>query len=166
MQEDQTGWVQRRLETRDDGPETERRHREDSPKTFVFQGAEFEGRLRLRESFRIDSEFRGEIESDGTVTVGELGGVEAQIRARIVIIRGAVVGDVSASRQLVIHAGGRLHGDVMTPCLEIEKGAVFNGRMTMVRPEVAARSAARAETASEASPTAAKAAIAPPAAQP
>jgi cytoskeletal protein CcmA (bactofilin family) len=154
MQRDQAGWVQKRVETRDGGPETERSQRDDreeSPKTFVFQGAEFEGRLRLRESFRIDSEFRGEIESDGTVTVGELGGVEARIRARVVIIRGAVVGDVSASRQLVIHAGGRLHGDVMTPCLEIEKGAVFNGRMTMVRPEVAARSAARAGAGSEAS---------------
>jgi len=142
--------------------------RAEAPKTFVFQGAEFEGRLRLRESFRIDSEFRGEIESDGTVTVGEQGGVEARIRARVVIIRGAVVGDVSASRQLVIHAGGRLHGDVETPCLEIEKGAVFNGRMTMVRPEVAARAVALAGPAGEAgrAAEAAPAPIASSAAQP
>jgi cytoskeletal protein CcmA (bactofilin family) len=108
-------------------------------KTFVFQGAEFEGTLRLRESFRIDSEFRGRIFSEGSVTVGEAAGVEATIRAREVIIQGAVVGNVSASRQLIIHAGGRLHGDVETPCLEIERGAVFNGKMTMFRPEAVAR---------------------------
>lgn len=134
-------WVHRRVDAGSGDPAAGGA-RGEALRTFVFQGAEFEGRLRLRESFRIDSEFRGEIESDGTVTVGEQGGVEARIRARVVIIRGAVVGDVSASRQLVIHAGGRLHGDVETPCLEIEKGAVFNGRMTMVRPEVAARAAA------------------------
>ena len=147
MQRDQTEWVQRQLavdDTRSAAESDRRGDRVDTPKTFVFQGAEFEGKLRLRESFRIDSEFRGEIVSEGTVTVGPEGGVEATIRAREVIIEGAVVGDVSASRQLIICANGRLQGDVETPCLEIEKGAVFNGRMEMVRPEVAARAGSRA----------------------
>jgi len=133
MREDGKGWVQRQLDARSE-----------EHKTFVFQGAEFDGTLRLRESFRVDSEFRGEIVSDGAVIVGENGGVEATIRAREVIIHGAVVGNVIASRRLAILPGGRLHGDVETPCLEIEKGAVFNGRMEMVRPEVAARAGSRA----------------------
>jgi len=81
------------------------------------------------------------------VTVGEAAGVEARIRAREVIIRGAVAGNVSASRRLVIHSGGRLHGDAETPCLEVEKGALFNGRMTMVRPEVAARASTESRSA-------------------
>jgi len=142
MQQDRAGWIQRQVGTQDTTPTAEPERREGRPnghKTFVFQGAEFEGTLRLRESFRIDSEFRGEIVSEGTVTVGEAAGVEAKIRAREVIIDGAVVGNVSASRQLIIRSRGRLHGDVETPCLEVEKGAVFNGRMTMVRPEVSAR---------------------------
>jgi cytoskeletal protein CcmA (bactofilin family) len=113
-------------------------------KTFVDQGADFEGTLRLREPFRIDGEFRGEIVSDTTVIVGEAAGIEANIRAREVIIAGAVVGCVAASRQLIIRSGGRLTGDVETPCLEVAKGAVLNGRTTMVRPEVAARTEARA----------------------
>lgn len=147
MQQDYPGWVQRRLETRDTKPAAELGRpagQAPGPKTFVSEGAEFEGRLRLRESFRIDSEFRGEIVSEGTVTVGETAGVEAKIRAREVIISGAVVGEVSASRRLIIRSSGRLHGDVETPCLEVERGAVFNGRMTMVRPEVAARADASA----------------------
>lgn len=142
MQQERAGWVRRQLRTRDGEPTLEPARRpewEDVSKTFVFQGAEFEGTLRLRESFRIDSEFRGEIFSEGTVVVGQAAGVEAKIRAREVVIAGAVVGNISASRQLIIRSSGRLHGDVETPCLEIEKGAVFNGRMTMVRPEVAAR---------------------------
>jgi len=52
-----------------------------------------------------------------------------------VVIRGAVVGDVTASREVVIHAGARLHGDVETPSLVIERGAFFNGRTRMYRPE-------------------------------
>ena len=142
MQQDHTGWVKKQLGTRDTKPAAEPgtpEGRARGHKTFVFEGAEFEGTLRLRESFHIDSEFRGEIFSEGTVTVGEAAGVEARIRAREVIISGAVVGEVFASRQLIIRSRGRLHGDVETPCLEVERGAVFNGRMTMVRPEVAVR---------------------------
>jgi cytoskeletal protein CcmA (bactofilin family) len=98
--------------------------------------------LRLRQDFRIDGEFRGAIVSEGSVIVGEAAAIEANLHAREIVIGGAVVGNVVASRQLILRAGARLHGDVETPCLQIEKGAVFNGRTTMVRPEVAARARA------------------------
>jgi cytoskeletal protein CcmA (bactofilin family) len=111
--------------------------------TFVDCGAEFQGTLRLRQDFRIDGEFRGAIVSEGSVIVGEAAAIEAHVHAREVVIGGAVVGNVVASRQLILRAGARLHGDVETACLQIEKGAVFNGRTTMVRPEVAARAKAR-----------------------
>ena len=62
--------------------------------------------------------------------------------AREVVIAGAIVGDVKAGRQVIIRAGGRLHGNIETPCLEVEKGAFFNGRTSMTRPERVARAAA------------------------
>jgi len=107
--------------------------------TFIDQGVDFVGTLRLNGPFRIDSEFRGEIICGDKVIVGETAGIEADIRAREVVISGAVAGNVTASRQLTIRSTGRLHGDAESPSLEIEKGAVFNGRTTMVRPEAAAR---------------------------
>ena len=110
--------------------------------TFIEQGAEFEGTLRLRDSFRIDSEFRGEIVSEGRVVVASSAGIEANVCAREVVIAGAIVGDVKAGRQVIIRAGGRLHGNIETPCLEVEKGAFFNGRTSMTRPERVARAAA------------------------
>jgi cytoskeletal protein CcmA (bactofilin family) len=102
---------------------------------LVEQGVEMEGRLVVRQSIRIDGEFRGEIESSNSLFVSESGTVEAQIRARTVEIRGAVVGDIAASREIVIHATGRLHGDVETPSLVIARGATFNGVTRMYRPE-------------------------------
>jgi len=52
-----------------------------------------------------------------------------------VIIHGAVVGDVTASREVVIQATGRLHGDVKAPAFQVERGAFLNGRTEMYRPE-------------------------------
>lgn len=142
MQQRAMGWVRKQIGVGDARPAA-KPARDQGPvgvvRTFVGQGAEFEGTLRLREAFRIDGEFRGEIVSQTTVIVGAAAGIQADIRAREVLIAGAVVGNVTASRQLTIRPGGRLTGDVETPCLEIGKGAIFNGRTTMVRPEVTVR---------------------------
>jgi cytoskeletal protein CcmA (bactofilin family) len=101
----------------------------------IERGVEMSGRLATERPLRIEGEFRGEIQSASAVLVCEGGTVEAPIRARAVEIHGAVVGDVVASREVVIHASGRLHGDVEAPSLVIARGAFFNGRTKMYRPE-------------------------------
>ena len=101
----------------------------------IDYGVEMSGRYVLDRPLRIEGEFRGELESTSSVLVCETGAVEAPIRARAVEIHGAVVGDVVASREVVIHATGRLHGDVETPSLVVARGAYFNGRTRMYRPE-------------------------------
>jgi cytoskeletal protein CcmA (bactofilin family) len=116
--------------------------------TFVGEGSEFDGTLRLKTAVRIDGDFRGNIASEDTVVVGETSGIEANIHSRNVIIYGAVAGDVVATRQLIVHRTGRLLGDVETPSLAIEPGAVFNGRSKMVRPDLVLRGRPRAEAPS------------------
>ena len=112
----------------------------------IAAGVEMNGRLVVPQSLRVEGEFRGELESKGSVFVSESGAVEAPIRARAVEIRGAVVGDIVASREVVIHATGRLHGDVETPSLVVARGATFNGRSRMYRPERNVQSAAQPES--------------------
>lgn len=115
----------------------------------IERGVEMTGRLVVGRPLRIEGEFRGEIESTNAVVVSEGGTVEAPIRARIVEIRGAVVGDVVASREVVIHATGRLHGDVEAPSLVVLRGAFFNGRTRMYRPERVVQSDAVVAPAAE-----------------
>lgn len=116
---------------------------EDGFTTFIAPGAEFEGQLTIASSIRIDGEYRGEIVSKETVVIGENAAVQARIRAKNVIIRGAVAGDVTATRELTLTKSGRLKGSVETPSLMVAKGAVFNGTTKMGRPDVTARARAR-----------------------
>jgi len=113
------------------------RQSEESPPvgTFIASGAIFEGTLTLKGDFLIDTEFSGELETDGTITVGPQGTVVGSIRAREVVIRGAVVGNISAPRQLIVEATGKLHGDIETACLEIRKHAFFKGTTSMTQPQ-------------------------------
>ena len=129
--------------------------------TFIDEGAEFEGTLRLTGTFRIDAEFRGEIVSDGTVIVGEAAGIQADLKAREVIVAGAVVGDIQASRLLVLRSGAKLPGDVEAPCLEVERGAIFNGGTRMSRPEADLRKPAAKKPAAKKTQPAAEATDAP-----
>jgi cytoskeletal protein CcmA (bactofilin family) len=108
---------------------------------LITAGVEMEGRLVVPNSVHIEGEFRGQLESASSVWIAEAGSVEAPIKARTVEIRGAVVGDIVATREVVIHATGRLHGNVETPSLVVARGATFNGTSRMYRPERGAQPA-------------------------
>ncbi len=98
---------------------------------FIDQGSEFEGKLSFRDTVRIDGSFRGEIASENTLIVGESGEIHAAIRSNMVVISGNVDGNVHAARKLVLHKTARVNGDVETPSLVMEEGAVLNGQLKM-----------------------------------
>ena len=93
----------------------------------------------------ISGQFEGSLEAEGTLTVGEKSKVRAQLRSGKVIVLGEMVGDVTASESLRIAAGSRLIGDVRTPCLIVEPGAVLQGEVIMIAsiPQDASQSMSR-----------------------
>ena len=111
--------------------------------TFIESGALFEGTLRLKGDFRIDSEFRGELTTDGVIVIGPAGSVEGDVHARQVEIQGAVVGNVTARRLFILRASGRLHGDIESACIEIERHAFFQGGTRMTQPLAETRAEAK-----------------------
>jgi cytoskeletal protein CcmA (bactofilin family) len=98
---------------------------------FIDQGSEFEGKLSFKDTVRIDGCFRGEIASENTLVVGESGEIFATVRSRTVVIAGTVSGDVIAKDRLVLQKTARLEGDVEAGSLQMEDGAVLNGRISM-----------------------------------
>ena len=102
---------------------------------FIDQGSEFEGKLIFKDTVRIDGSFHGEIVSENTLIVGESGTIEATIHSNTVVVSGSVDGNITASRQIVLHKTARVQGDMSTPSLVIEEGAVFNGGLSMGQPD-------------------------------
>jgi cytoskeletal protein CcmA (bactofilin family) len=109
--------------------------------TFLNATCEIDGRLVVEHSIWVECEFRGSLESTRTVTIGEQAALEAGVQARTVVVHGAVVGDLRGSREVVLHPTARVHGDIETPSLVIERGAVLNGQTRMFRPEQNLRAA-------------------------
>ena len=99
--------------------------------TILGKGSSFEGKLTFEGTVRIDGRFSGEIQTEGTLIVGETADVQANIRASTVIVQGKVSGDVSATESLSIQSPAKVRGNLVTPNLMIEKGSFFEGHCSM-----------------------------------
>lgn len=99
--------------------------------TILGKGSRFDGKLTFEGTVRIDGRFSGEIQTEGTLIVGESAEVQANIRASTVLIKGQVNGDVAAKESLTIQAPAKVHGNLSTPNLMIEKGSFFEGHCSM-----------------------------------
>jgi len=104
---------------------------ESKPVTFLGSKAVFKGLLDFKNTLCIDGEFEGKLTTDNKLIVAEAGVVLADIDAGIVICKGRIRGNIIASQKVEIHSTGKILGDVLSPALMIELGAVFNGKSYM-----------------------------------
>ncbi|MBN1500193.1 MAG: polymer-forming cytoskeletal protein [Spirochaetes bacterium] len=105
--------------------------------TTVFgKDTEFYGDLSFKKSLQINGLFEGEIISDGYLVVGEGAEVKANIKARTVIVKGTIYGNVEALTKLEIETTGKLYGNIRTSKLKIADGVVFEGNCEMIKDGV------------------------------
>lgn len=100
-------------------------------KAFLGRGAEFNGKLVLNGSVRIDGEFRGEALGSGTLIIGEGAYAEADIAVDSIVISGEVRGNLNIREKTEISSTGRLVGNVKTSLLVVREGAVIDGACQM-----------------------------------
>lgn len=90
---------------------------------FFDKDTELKGDLSFKGSFRIDGYFKGTINSDSLLIVGEQGKVEADVKVGYLIINGEIKGTIRAFDKVEIHSRGRVIGTIITPKLAVEEGA-------------------------------------------
>ncbi|MFB0520130.1 MAG: polymer-forming cytoskeletal protein [Desulfatiglandales bacterium] len=98
---------------------------------FLGKEIEFEGKFSFTGTTRIDGKFTGEIFSSGTLIVGESATIRSQIHVGEAIINGEVHGDISAENRIEMGVPGKLFGNIQTPRLVTEEGAIFEGNCKM-----------------------------------
>jgi cytoskeletal protein CcmA (bactofilin family) len=99
---------------------------------FLGPNTNLKGELRFKEFLRIDGNFDGVVESGGTLQVGETGHLTARINSKNVEISGKVEGTLKASGMVSILHQGRVVGDITTPILIVEEGAILDGKCNML----------------------------------
>jgi len=102
---------------------------------FLDRGARFEGTLSFDDVFRIDGAFKGTIESEAELVVGDGGVVEGEIRVGRLAVSGTVRGVIHAKERVEVHAGGKLFAEIHAPALVVEEGAVIQGPVEAGAPK-------------------------------
>ena len=110
---------------------------EKSIQAFLGEGTEFKGVISFEGTVRVDGVFEGEVITDGTFIVGQAAKVNANIKAGVVIVMGTLDGRVEAKEKCEIRVGSTMKGEIYTPNIYIEEGAVFEGACHMMGEEKA-----------------------------
>lgn len=90
---------------------------------FFDKDTNIQGDLAFKGSFRIDGHFKGKINSESILIIGENGKVHADINIGYVIIDGEIKGNIQAREKVEIHSNGKVTGTIISPKLIVSEGA-------------------------------------------
>lgn len=100
----------------------------DSRPYRLGSAASFEGELHIDHDIEIDGRVKGILDvSRGQLTLGENARVEADVTSHDLELGGEIVGNVRAMKTVRVLSTGRLRGELETPSLMLEKGALIEG---------------------------------------
>jgi cytoskeletal protein CcmA (bactofilin family) len=98
------------------------------------------GQIFSREDLTVDGEVEGTIDvQDHRLTIGPNGKVNAGVKAREIIVLGAINGNVEAADKVDIRKEARVVGDIRTARIVVEDGAFFKGSIDIIREPLKAQ---------------------------
>ena len=92
----------------------------------------YEGKLSFKGTVRIEGRFTGEILSEGSLNIGKEATVNGSLAVGELLLAGHFTGDVIVKKRAVIYSSGIFEGNLQTPSLLTEEGAVLEGQISMV----------------------------------
>ena len=101
---------------------------------FVGHGTTLTGETQFQAMLRVDGHLIGTVSSaTGTLIVGTNGQVDANIQVAAAMINGTVNGDVMATEKLQLGRTARVMGNIQSPRLIVEEGAILEGSCSMLK---------------------------------
>lgn len=101
--------------------------------SLIGDGTSIEGNLMFTGGLRIDGRVKGSVlaadDQPSTLVLSERARVEGEIRVSHAVINGTVAGPVHAAEYVELQAKCNVTGDVHYKTLEIQLGAVVQGRL-------------------------------------
>jgi cytoskeletal protein CcmA (bactofilin family) len=102
-------------------------------KNVLNSEVEIKGNLKFAGELTFEGKLDGEIQTEGTLNLGDSAIVNGNINAQTVVVRGKINGNIVAKDKIDIKAKTELFGDIRSSKLAIEEGVTFVGK-TEVNP--------------------------------
>ena len=102
-------------------------------KNVLNSDVEIKGNVKFAGELTLEGKLEGEVNSDGTLIIGETGTVNGNVSAGTVSVRGKINGNITARDKIEIKSKAEVFGDIRSAKLAIEEGVTFVGK-TEVNP--------------------------------
>ena len=100
----------------------------DTPNTVIGKGVLLEAaRMTGQESVRIDGDYKGEIDIDASLVLGDTSHVTGDIRARYIVVAGRVNGNINCDTVLHFASTAIVYGNIVTQALIMDEGSQVKG---------------------------------------
>ncbi len=99
--------------------------------TLIGKSFLIEGEIVGDGSITILGTVKGKIETSSSITIEDGADVEAEIEASVVVVSGALTGNIEANEKIVIEETGEMIGNIHAKRVSIKEGAVFKGQIDM-----------------------------------
>ena len=99
--------------------------------SMIGEESFFEGRFVVKGNMRIDGVFEGKALRVDQLQIGAKAKVKTNINATSVVVEGLVIGNIAATRRILLLSTARVLGDLKTPELIIQDGVILEGRCTI-----------------------------------
>lgn len=101
--------------------------------SLVGNGTRVEGNVTFTGGLRVDGEIRGNVTASGdqpsTLVISEHARIEGEITVSHLVVNGTVIGPIRSSGFLELQTRARVTGDVEYNTIEMQLGAVVQGRL-------------------------------------
>ena|SRR5690349_2888409 len=108
---------------------------------LIGAGTTVAGDVSFSGGLRVDGIVRGNVTTangeTGTLVVSEHARIDGEIEVSHVVVNGTVNGPIAAADFLELQAKARVAGDIHYKTLEMQLGAVVQGRLDHIEPGVA-----------------------------
>ncbi len=103
----------------------------DDFETVVGPSITIEGDFKGKGNILVQGTINGSITTDNNITVEDGAMINASIQAQNAIIAGQVNGNITIQSRLDLLNTSKIIGDIEADVINMEAGAVFNGKSTM-----------------------------------
>ena len=108
--------------------------------SLIGASTRIEGNVFFSGGLRIDGTVRGNVcalpEQPGTLVVSEQARVDGEVQVSHLVVNGTINGPVHASESLELQAKSRVKGDIHYNSVEMQQGAIVEGRLVHSSSEV------------------------------
>lgn len=99
--------------------------------SIIGPDASMRGNYNSKNSVHVDGEIYGNLTCEESVIVGEKGMIRGNLAGRTILVGGKIKGNITASERVELQMTSHVEGDISTPRLLIEEGAVYEGNCQM-----------------------------------